>query len=256
VRPKERKEAKRSSFLVNADANLLNIRRALARPEYQPHRTPSLAGSCVMKAVKPIPKRKNNHSTLIARVRSTTRIPDHLRRLSLNGTGFDSDRLRFKRTPSWLLEPPNSAETIIDPIEAAESAGLRYVSDARPGIRRKKAGTGFTYTRADGSKLSEKDVLKRIKALAIPPAWTDVWICPFADGHIQATGRDAKGRKQYRYHVRFREVRESTKYEHVVAFADALPPNRRRAALQKKERSRPAVRVRWIDRQKCDQQGE
>ena len=102
-------------------------------------------------------------------------------------------------------------------------AGLRYISDARPGIRRKKAGTGFTYARADGSRLSEADALKRIKALAIPPAWMDVWICPFADGHIQATGRDAKGRKQYRYHAVFREVRESTKYEHVVAFADALP---------------------------------
>ena len=81
---------------------------------------------------------------------------------------------------------------------------------------------------ADGSKLFEKDVLKRIKALAIPPAWTDVWICPFADGHLQATGRDAKGRKQYRYHARFREVRESTKYEHVVAFADALPVIRKK----------------------------
>src|SRR4051812_27380661 len=115
-----------------------------------------------------------------------------------------------------------SDETIVEPQDAAESAGLRYVSDARPGIRRKKAGTGFTYTRADGSKLSEKDV-SRIKALAIPPAWTDVWICPFADGHVQATGRDAKCRKQYRYHPRFREVRDSTKYEHVVSFADALP---------------------------------
>jgi len=113
--------------------------------------------------------------------------------------------------------------TIVDPRDAAESAGLRYVSDARAGIRRKKAGTGFTYTRANGTRLSEKDVLERIKALAIPPAWTEVWICSFADGHIQATGRDAKGRKQYRYHPRFREVRESTKYEHVVAFAEALP---------------------------------
>jgi len=122
-----------------------------------------------------------------------------------------------------LLESPDTFETVVDPKDAAESAGLRYVSDARPGIGRKKAGTGFTYTRADGSRLSEKDVLKRIKALAIPPAWTDVWICPFANGHVQATGRDAKGRKQYRYHARFREVRESTKYEHVVAFADALP---------------------------------
>jgi DNA topoisomerase I len=122
-----------------------------------------------------------------------------------------------------LLEPPDNLETIVDPKDAAESAGLRHVSDARPGIRRKKTGTGFGYTRADHSKLVEQDALKRIKALAIPPAWTDVWICPFADGHIQATGRDAKGRKQYRYHTRFREVRESTKYEHVVAFADALP---------------------------------
>ena len=80
------------------------------------------------------------------------------------------------------------------------------------------------------------DVLRRIKSLAIPPAWTDVWICPFADGHIQATGRDAKGRKQYRYHPRFREVRESTKYEHVVAFAEALP------AIRAKVREHMALR--------------
>ncbi|WP_334368902.1 DNA topoisomerase IB [Bradyrhizobium sp. AZCC 1578] len=121
-----------------------------------------------------------------------------------------------------MVEPPDSAQAIVDPRDAAESAGLSYVSVERPGIRRKKAGTGFSYTRPDGSRL-EPDALKRIRALAIPPAWTDVWICPFPDGHIQATGRDAKGRKQYRYHARFREVRESTKYEHVVAFADALP---------------------------------
>ena len=113
--------------------------------------------------------------------------------------------------------------TIVDPKDAAESAGLRYVSDARPGISRRKSGKGFTYIRADGSKLSEAAVLRRIKALAIPPAWADVWICPTPDGHIQATGRDAKGRKQYRYHPRFREVREGIKYEHVVEFADALP---------------------------------
>ncbi len=121
-----------------------------------------------------------------------------------------------------LIESPDSAQAIVDPRDAAESAGLRYVSDERPGIRRKKAGTGFSYTQPDGSKLIEPDALKRIRALAIPPAWTDVWICPFSDGHIQATGRDSKGRKQYRYHAHFREVRESTKYEHVVAFAEAL----------------------------------
>ena len=128
-----------------------------------------------------------------------------------------------------LLHAPDSVQTIVDPKDAAEAAGLRYVSDARPGIRRKKTSKGFTYNRADGSKLTEQDVLERIKTLAIPPAWTDVWICPFADGHVQATGRDAKSRKQYRYHARFREVRESTKYEHVVAFADALPSIRGRS---------------------------
>jgi DNA topoisomerase I len=122
-----------------------------------------------------------------------------------------------------LFESVADVQTIADPQEAAESAGLRYVSDARPGIRRKGSKKSFTYTRADGSKLSEPSVLRRIKSLAVPPAWTDVWICPFADGHIQATGRDARGRKQYCYHPRFREVRESTKYEHMVAFADALP---------------------------------
>jgi DNA topoisomerase-1 len=122
-----------------------------------------------------------------------------------------------------LVGSPDAAQTIVDPRDAAESVGLRYVSDERPGIRRKKVGKGFSYVRPDGSKLTGPDALKRIKALAIPPAWTDVWICPFPDGHIQATGRDAKGRKQYRYHPLFREVRESTKYERVVAFADALP---------------------------------
>jgi DNA topoisomerase I len=142
-----------------------------------------------------------------------------------------------------VLESSNPVETIVDPRDAAESAGLRYVSDGRPGIRRKKAGTGFSYARADGSKLTEKDVLKRIKALAIPPAWTEVWICPFADGHLQATGRDAKGRKQYRYHPRFREVRESTKYEHVVAFADALPAIREKVLEHMALRGLPREKV-------------
>jgi DNA topoisomerase-1 len=134
-------------------------------------------------------------------------------------------------------------QTIVDPKDAAESAGLKYVSDIRPGIRRRKAGTGFTYSRADGSKLSERPLLRGIKALAIPPAWTDVWICPRADGHIQATGRDAKGRKQYRYHPRFREVRESTKYEHVVAFADALPSIREKVREHMALRGLPREKV-------------
>src|SRR5207253_3184241 len=122
-----------------------------------------------------------------------------------------------------LCDPAEDAQVIVDPRDAAESAGLRYVSDARPGIRRRTAGKRVTYVRPDGTKLSDPHVVGRIRSLAIPPAWTDVWVCPFADGHIQATGRDAKGRKQYRYHPLFREVRESTKYEHVVTFANALP---------------------------------
>jgi DNA topoisomerase-1 len=107
--------------------------------------------------------------------------------------------------------------------EDAASAGLRYVSDAQRGIRRRRSGTGFSYLGPDGCRLSDRAAVRRIRALAIPPAWEDVWICLFVDGHLQATGRDARGRKQYRYHPAFREVRESTKYEHAVAFADTLP---------------------------------
>jgi DNA topoisomerase-1 len=135
-----------------------------------------------------------------------------------------------------VFDSAADVQAIVDPRDAAESAGLRYVSDTTPGIRRKKSGKGFTYTRADGSRLTEANALRRIKSLAIPPAWTDVWICPFADGHIQATGRDAKGRKQYRYHARFREVRDSTKYEHVVEFAAILP------AIRAKVREHMALR--------------
>jgi DNA topoisomerase I len=122
-----------------------------------------------------------------------------------------------------LFEQDTETQNVVDPRDAAESAGLRYVSDEQPGIRRRKAGKGFTYVKPGGSKVDDEATLKRIKTLAVPPAWTDVWICPHANGHIQATGRDAKGRKQYRYHTRFREVRDGTKYEHMMAFAQALP---------------------------------
>jgi DNA topoisomerase-1 len=120
-----------------------------------------------------------------------------------------------------LLDPRDSPTA--DPKEGAASAGLRYVGDGYPGISRRKSGQGFGYRRADGTRIADRRSLRRMRSLAIPPAWTDVWICPFDDGHIQATGRDARGRKQYRYHPRFRAVRESTKYEHMVAFASALP---------------------------------
>jgi len=127
-----------------------------------------------------------------------------------------------------MLPDPNiSPENVVDPRDAAETAGLRYVSDEEPGIRRKKAGKGFTYAGPDGKKIADKATLARIRSLAIPPAYTDVWICPRADGHIQATGRDAKGRKQYRYHPAFRDIRESTKFEHMIEFAHALPAIRK-----------------------------
>jgi DNA topoisomerase I len=122
----------------------------------------------------------------------------------------------------------SAAEAVVDPKDAAEYAGLSYVSDERPGIIRKRSGKAFRYEDPQGDKVDDEATLKRIKTLAIPPAWTDVWICSSANGHIQATGRDARGRKQYRYHNRFREVRESTKYHHMLAFAESLPAIRGR----------------------------
>lgn len=112
--------------------------------------------------------------------------------------------------------------------EVAKAAGLRYVSDHDPGIRRKRYGERFRYTGVDGKPLHDAETLERIKALGIPPAWEDVWICRWPNGHIQATGRDAKGRKQYRYHPRWREVRDETKYHHTIAFGLALPAIRAR----------------------------
>jgi len=114
------------------------------------------------------------------------------------------------------------------PAESARAAGLRYVSDEDPGIERRGTPKGFRYFAAGGATVRDAATLKRIRALAIPPAWTDVWICPRADGHLQATGRDARRRKQYRYHERWREVRDETKYGRLAAFARALPRIRRR----------------------------
>jgi DNA topoisomerase-1 len=112
---------------------------------------------------------------------------------------------------------------------AATAAGLRYVSDGAPGIRRKKAGKGFMYLGPDGQRLRDARELERIRALVIPPAWTDVWIGTSPKGHIQAVGRDARGRKQYRYHPRWRESRDEAKYGRMVAFGQTLPHIRARA---------------------------
>lgn len=129
---------------------------------------------------------------------------------------------------SW--QPPSNVYPgeLTDPIASAKAAGLRYVTDLMPGIRRKRAGESFTYEDADGNPVREEATLTRIKGLVIPPAWTDVWICTNPLGHLQATGRDARKRKQYRYHERWRQVRDAVKYDRMLAFAEALPKIRER----------------------------
>ena len=133
--------------------------------------------------------------------------------------------------------------SIVDPVEAAESAGLMYVSDEEPGIRRLRTGKGFTYKGPNGKTIKDSKTLARIRGLAIPPAYSDVWICSLPDGHIQATGRDAKGRKQYRYHPSWREVRDSTKFDHMLEFAAALPAIRERLAGDMSLRGLPREKV-------------
>src|ERR1700761_4949539 len=115
-----------------------------------------------------------------------------------------------------------------DSAEAAEEAGLQYVNDDRPGYSRKAKGKDFEYLDTEGRKIRDEQRVLRIKRLAIPPAWTEVWICPSPNGHIQATGRDARGRKQYRYHERWREVRDENKFDKMVLFGDGLPKIRKR----------------------------
>ncbi|HEY7118522.1 MAG TPA: hypothetical protein VH475_18170 [Tepidisphaeraceae bacterium] len=142
-----------------------------------------------------------------------------------------SQRLKHKRLPaSWKprREIPIPSAPPADPVAAASSVSLTYVSDETPGIRRRRAGTGFNYVDPHGKPIRDEETLRRIKSLVIPPAWSEVWICPDSAGHLQATGYDARGRKQYRYHARFRAVREQTKYSRMIAFARALPEMRRR----------------------------
>ncbi len=125
----------------------------------------------------------------------------------------------------------------------ARRASLSYVSDSDPGIHRTRTGKGFAYTRPDGRALAERKALERIRMLAIPPAWTDVWIAADPDGHIQATGRDLRGRKQYRYHARWSECRDEVKYSSLADFARALPALRQRidADLRRRDLSRERV---------------
>jgi DNA topoisomerase-1 len=125
-----------------------------------------------------------------------------------------------------LLTPEDDACPAYDPELSAENAGLNYVTDDVPGITRRKSGKGFSYRSPEGELVRDAETLERIRKLAIPPAYVDVWISPDPDGHIQATGRDVKGRKQYRYHPKWHEIRDETKYERLIEFAESLPKMR------------------------------
>src|SRR5438128_7366077 len=128
-------------------------------------------------------------------------------------------------------------------MDAAEEAGLLYVSDDRPGYTRKAKGDDFDWLDADGKLICDEQRLLRLKRLAIPPAWTEVWVSPLANGHIQATGRDARGRKQYVYHDRWREVRDENKYDRIISFGKTLPKIRRRIARDLKLAGLPRNKV-------------
>jgi len=130
-----------------------------------------------------------------------------------------------------------------DSVAAARRAGLRFSRDDEPGIRRQRAGRGFIYRDARGRRISGRRALERIRAIAVPPAWTEVWICPDPRGHLQATGRDARRRKQYRYHRDYRARRDAAKFGHLIAFGRALPRIRRRVVRDLGRRGVPRKKV-------------
>jgi DNA topoisomerase-1 len=138
---------------------------------------------------------------------------------------------------------PPTLTAALEPETAAKLARLRYVRDDAPGITRHKTKSGFTYRRPDGERVRDAETLQRIRSLAIPPAWSAVWICPYPQGHLQATGRDARGRKQYRYHPRWRTVRDESKFAKMLIFGRALPQIRARVAADLQRRGLPRERV-------------
>lgn len=141
------------------------------------------------------------------------------------------------------MDGPTPTDQPNDARDAAAGAGLAYVCDGEPGIRRRRAGRGFSYRWPDGSRVTEEETLERIRRLAIPPAYRDVWICTDPDGHLQATGRDGRGRKQYRYHPRWTELREGTKFGRMLEFCEALPAIRRRVDADLSRRGLPRDKV-------------
>src|ERR1044072_5574453 len=124
--------------------------------------------------------------------------------------------------------PPDLPESVVQAVEHAHANGLSYVSDAAPGSGRQKRGKGFSYVGAAGRAVTDARTLERIRKLAIPPAYTNVWICTKERGHLQATGRDARGRKQYRYHAEWRATRDDGKFTKMIEFGAQLPKLRRR----------------------------
>jgi DNA topoisomerase I len=139
--------------------------------------------------------------------------------------------------------PKPEPSVALDPRDEARAAGLRYVTDDRPGITRRRSGRGFSYRGTSGETIRDRAELARIAAIVIPPAWTDVWICPNPRGHILATGRDLRRRKQYRYHPDWRALRDATKFDRMAAFAGALPVIRRRLADDLALRGLPREKV-------------
>src|SRR5438477_4574985 len=138
---------------------------------------------------------------------------------------------------------PELLEKLSDPVESAEAVGLKYVTDDIPGIKREAAGKAFRYRRATGEIVKDSQTLGRIKSLAIPPAWTDVWICPDPNGHLQATGRDDRHRKQHKYHPKYRATRDEAKYEKCIAFAKSLKKIHRATARHLKLPGLPREKV-------------
>ena len=152
-------------------------------------------------------------------------------------------RRRTSKPIPQTSSPEPSATAGPEAEEVAREAGLLYVTDARPGITRRRAGRGWSYRAPDGTLLRDGKTLARIRGLAIPPAWSDVWISPRVSGHVQATGRDARGRKQYRYHARWRATRDEAKYDRTIAFAEALPAIRARVEADLGLRGLPRDKV-------------
>jgi DNA topoisomerase I len=157
---------------------------------------------------------------------------------------YPSVRCELADPSNEIVKISNGAlEAALDPVAAAKLAKLRYVSDEMPGITRHKARHGFDYRFPDGELVGDMETLKRIRSLAIPPAWTGVWICRYANGHLQATGRDSRGRKQYRYHPRWREVRDESKYGKMLIFGRVLPRIRERVDADLRRHGLPRERV-------------